>query len=139
MIIRQGTYSTSVNGGSYYRKMTLRGPESNPIKVYAWKNETVEIQGDAAASQNIIDFDVEYFVMDNIGFSQGSRGLRFFNSKNSLYLNLRIKNTGDVGLAMNDANAVYQNNTFRYNEISYTSGTAECFYLGEFSDLFVMC
>ncbi|EFC43808.1 predicted protein [Naegleria gruberi] len=129
MIIRQGTYSTST-GGSYYRQFTLRGTSALPIKVYAWKNETVEIKGDAAASQNILNFDVEYFVMDNLGFSQGSRGLRFLNSKHSVYSNLRVKNTGDVGISMNDGNALYQNNTFRYNEVSYTRGTGECFYLG---------
>lgn len=127
LIIRSGQYST--NTGSYYKLVTLRGNLTNPIRVYALPNETAIIVGDSGY-QNVVNFDVEYAHVNNLRFTQGGRGVRIQHAIHSIFQNLKIYETGDVGLSTNDNGQTYLNLTLRGNEIYNTHGTGECFYLG---------
>lgn len=128
LLIRGGSYTTNVGG--YYKLVTLRGTLNQPIRVFALSNETVLISGDAAASQNIVNLDVEYVVFENLRFTLGSRGVRLQHAQHSKFLNLKVDNAGDAAFTANDSGQTYLNLTIQGNEISNTRGTGECFYLG---------
>jgi len=115
-------------------------------KVSFWLNGTAEapiiIQGESGqhvvvvqeANQNIMDFQGTNFILKNIEFTGGSKGLRLGetgNVSNALFENLTIHDTQETAFSMNQNGLDYNNITIRYLEVYNTGeGTSECFYLG---------
>jgi hypothetical protein len=130
VIVHEGTYSTRQDGGSWYRDVVLAGSEAAPIVVRAADGETVVLSGDPAGSQNVVNLSGSWFTWRGFEMQYGSHGLRLFASSDATIEELRVHDTGDVGISMNVAGADYARMTLRYNEVHHTGGTGECFYLG---------
>ena len=128
--IRGGTYTTQSGGGSWFRQLTLNGTESDPIVIEGAPGELVRIEGDPAASQNILNLEGTHFTIRNLEFVYGSRGLRLHSSAFGTLEELHIHDTGDAAVTCNDGGGTYEGMHFVGNHIHDTAGAGECFYLG---------
>lgn len=112
VVLREGNY-TCYYQSTWYRNIVLKGLTNAPITIRAASGEKVLVEGDLNASQNLLNFNVENFILKGIEFRYGDRGLRFFGASNVLLEDLHIHDTSDVGMAMNDRDVTYSNVTIR--------------------------
>mmetsp|Transcript_39407 Transcript_39407/g.77535 ORF Transcript_39407/g.77535 Transcript_39407/m.77535 type:complete len:169 (+) Transcript_39407:2-508(+) len=79
-----------------------------------------------------MDLQGNFWKMENLELTGGSRGLRFEGSSDHVTLqNLKIHGTQDVGISMNSEGKTYTNILIRRCEIHDTgTGTSEGMYLG---------
>eukprot|EP01114_Cavostelium_apophysatum_P011275 TRINITY_DN2548_c0_g1_i1.p1 TRINITY_DN2548_c0_g1~~TRINITY_DN2548_c0_g1_i1.p1 ORF type:complete len:763 (+),score=140.99 TRINITY_DN2548_c0_g1_i1:51-2339(+) len=87
------------------------------------------------ANQNTIDIGTgSYFILQNLRFQGGSKGVRMGESgniENAIFQNLEIFDTTTTAMSANDVGRTHTNVTIRHNEIHDTgSSESECFYFG---------
>ncbi|MCF6228503.1 MAG: hypothetical protein L3J82_07590 [Planctomycetes bacterium] len=109
----------------------IAGTASAPIWIYAASGQTVIIDM-AITTQNICNIGesstTEYVVIQDIEFTGGSIGIRFYDCNNFWFNQNEIHGTADAALTTNTADTSYMYIT--RNEIYDTDGTGEGMYLG---------
>ncbi|KAH3764871.1 chondroitinase B [Pelomyxa schiedti] len=128
-----GTYSTTSRLG-----LSLDGTWENPITIGTQPgSSTRAIIYRPNENQNIMDIDGYNFVLSDLEFTGGSKGLRlgYGNSlrgiTNVTLHNLLVHDTAETAVSCNDGGTVCSNVIVEYCEIYNTGdGTGECFYFG---------
>jgi hypothetical protein len=129
VVIHAGTYSVD----SYF-VITAQGTASKPVVVEAAPGEKVTITRKDAL-QNVVNVDnSQYFLMRNLEITSGDTGLKLQTVSNFMLYNSNIHHVANNGIAANSKNtsSLY----FVDNEISYTGGNGEGFYLGSNDGLY---
>lgn len=129
VVIHAGTYSVD----SYF-VITAQGTASQPVVIEGAPGQKVSITRKDAL-QNAINVDnSQYLLMRNLDISGGSTGLKLQTVSNFMLYDSKIHHVMGVGVAANSKNAseLY----FVDNEISYTGGNGEGFYLGSHDGVF---
>ncbi|MFT5354005.1 MAG: MYXO-CTERM domain-containing protein [Polyangiales bacterium] len=124
LVLRGGMYVTTERFS-----VNIAGTEEEPIVIRAAEGERPHINR-PNASENLIDWSVEWVVIRGIEFSGGSAGLRFESGRDVTIEDCEIHDTADVALRMNDGGVRYERMTIRRNHIHDTNGTGEGMYLG---------
>ncbi|CAF4251442.1 unnamed protein product, partial [Adineta steineri] len=113
--IHYGVYTTS---GSGYFQLTLNGLLTEPIIIQGALNEprpVIQCAQAGANSQNIIKIQGSNFMIKDIAFTKGSRGVRLGPAvtSNAIFDNIYIYNTTGTGFSANDVGNEYSNITLR--------------------------
>ncbi len=129
MVFLAGTYTLGGRLGPSFAgtdaaKITIKGEDGKRV-IFNRPN----------ANQNIVDFTGSNFVIQNIEFTGGSKGIRLGTSgatvNNVLLYNLTIHDTAETAITCNDDSSVCNNLVVRNVEIYNTgTGTGECLYFG---------
>ena len=130
----------------FHPKLLLFGVEQLQVllpslvlfRLYRFSNFYLGVAGTIVkrndASNNIWDFNGSNFIVKNIEFVGGSRGLRLGeqgNCANVLLQDLKVHETESTAVSFNDNGRDYNNITIRRVEVYNTgSDTSECFYTG---------
>jgi hypothetical protein len=123
VVIHAGTYSVD----SYF-VITAQGTASQPVVIEGAAGEKVAITRKDAL-QNTVNVDnSRYFLMRNLEITGGDTGLKLQTVSNFMLYNSNIHHVANNGIAANSKNTA--NLYFVDNEISYTGGNGEGFYLG---------
>jgi hypothetical protein len=129
VVIHAGTYSVD----SYF-VITAQGTASQPVVIEGAPGQKVSITRKDAL-QNAINVDnSQYLLMRNLDISGGGTGLKLQTVSNFMLYDSKIHHVMGVGVAANSQNTsqLY----FVDNEISYTGGHGEGFYLGSHDGVF---
>jgi len=129
VVIHAGTYSVD----SYF-VITAQGTASQPVVIEGAPGQKVSITRKDAL-QNAINVDnSQYLLMRNLDVSGGGTGLKLQTVSNFMLYDSKIHHVTGVGVAANSQNTsqLY----FVDNEISYTGGHGEGFYLGSNDGVF---
>lgn len=123
VVIHAGTYSVD----SYF-VVTAQGTASQPVVIEGAIGEKVSITRKDSL-QNAINVDkTQFLLMRNLDISGGDTGLKLYTVSNVMLYNSKIHHVANNGIAANSEST--SNLYFVDNEISYTSGNGEGFYLG---------
>ena len=129
VVIHAGTYSVD----SYF-VITAQGTASQPVVIEGAPGQKVSITRKDAL-QNVINVDnSQYLLIRNLDVYGGSSGLKLQTVSNFMLYDSKIHHVMGVGVAANSKNTseLY----FVDNEISYTGGHGEGFYLGSNDGVF---
>ena len=129
VVIHAGTYSVD----SFF-VITAQGTASQPVVIEGAPGQKVSITRKDAL-QNAINVDnSQYLLMRNLDVSGGGTGLKLQTVSNFMLYDSKIHHVTGVGVAANSQNTsqLY----FVDNEISYTGGHGEGFYLGSNDGVF---
>ena len=129
VVIHAGTYSVD----SYF-VITAQGTASQPVVIEGAPGQKVSITRKDAL-QNAINVDnSQYLLMRNLDVYGGATGLKLQTVSNFMLYDSKIHHVTGVGVAANSQNTsqLY----FVDNEISYTGGHGEGFYLGSNDGVF---
>ena len=129
VVIHAGTYSVD----SYF-VITAQGTASQPVVIEGAPGQKVSITRKDAL-QNVINLDnSQYLLIRNLDVYGGSTGLKLQTVSNFMLSDSKIHHVMGVGVAANSKNTseLY----FVDNEISYTGGHGEGFYLGSHDGVF---
>ena len=129
VVIHAGTYSVD----SYF-VITAQGTASQPVVIEGAPGQKVSITRKDAL-QNVINVDnSQYLLIRNLDVYGGSSGLKLQTVSNFMLYDSKIHHVMGVGVAANSKNTseLY----FVDNEISYTGGHGEGFYLGSHDGVF---
>jgi hypothetical protein len=129
VVIHAGTYSVD----SYF-VITAQGTASQPVVIEGAPGQKVSITRKDAL-QNAINVDnSQYLLMRNLDIYGGGTGLKLQTASNFMLYDSKIHHVMGVGVAANSKNTsqLY----FVDNEISYTGGHGEGFYLGSHDGVF---
>ena len=129
VVIHAGTYSVD----SYF-VITAQGTASQPVVIEGAPGQKVSITRKDAL-QNVINLDnSQYLLIRNLDVYGGSTGLKLQTVSNFMLYDSKIHHVMGVGVAANSKNTseLY----FVDNEISYTGGHGEGFYLGSHDGVF---
>ena len=85
VVVHAGTYTSQQGGGSWFRQLTLNGTADEPIVIRAADGETVVIEGDPGASQNIINIEGSYSTWKGVEMVYGSHGVRIHASDHAIF------------------------------------------------------
>ncbi|MCY3006433.1 MAG: right-handed parallel beta-helix repeat-containing protein [Planctomycetota bacterium] len=129
VVIHAGTYSVD----SYF-VITAQGTASQPVVIEGAPGEKVSITRKDSL-QNVINVDnSQYLLIRNLDVYGGDTGLKLQTASNFMLYDSKIHHGMGVGVAANSKNTsqLY----FVDNEISYTGGHGEGFYLGSNDGVF---
>lgn len=129
IMIHEGTYSID----SYF-VITAQGTESQPVVIEGAPGEKVSITR-INGLQNVVNIDNSRFLlMRNLDIYGGSTGVKIQSVSDFMLYDSKIHHVGDNAVAANSKNTsrLY----FVDNEISYTGGYGEGFYLGSHDGVF---
>lgn len=129
VVIHAGTYSVD----SYF-VITAQGTASQPVVIEGAPGQKVSITRKDAL-QNVINLDnSQYLLIRNLDVYGGSTGLKLQTVSNFMLYDSKIHHVMGVGVAANSKNTseLYLVD----NEISYTGGHGEGFYLGSHDGVF---
>lgn len=127
-----------IHGGVYsvdsYFVISAQGTESQPVVIEGAPGEKVSITRKDAL-QNVVNIDnSQFLLMRNLDIYGGSTGVKIQTVSDLMLYDSKIHHTGNNGIAANSKNTsrLY----FVDNEISYTAGNGEGFYLGSNDGVF---
>lgn len=124
VIVHAGTYTQSSRF-----EATWAGTAAMPIIVRAAEGEARPVLTRDGA-QNVLNIHGSYFTLRGFEIIGGSHGIRASNVDHSVFEDLLVHDTGDVGISCNIGGATCSYLTIRDCEIYDTNGTGEGMYLG---------
>lgn len=124
VIVHAGTYTQTSRF-----EATWAGTAAMPIIVRAAEGEARPVMM-RDSGQNVLNIHGSYFTLRGFEIIGGSHGIRASNVDYSVFENLLVHDTADVGISCNIVDATCSHLTIRDCEIHHTNGTGEGMYLG---------
>ena len=124
VIVHAGTYTQTSRF-----EATWAGTAAMPIIVRAAEGEARPVMM-RDGSQNLLNIHGSYFTLRGFEIIGGSHGIRASNVDHSVFENLLVHDTADVGISCNIGGATCSYLTIRDCEVHHTNGTGEGMYLG---------
>lgn len=124
VIVHAGTYAQTSRF-----EATWAGTAAMPIIIRAAEGEARPVLT-RDGGQNLLNIHGSYFTLRGFEIVGGSHGIRASNVDHSVFEDLLVHDTGDVGISCNIGGATCSYLTIRDCEIHHTNGTGEGMYLG---------